>query len=60
MSATILFLPSHSRPTPAGARPLAPGPYLPKVSLHLPICNENPHLVRQTLDALAALDYPDF
>ena len=33
---------------------------LPKVSLHLPICNEPPHMVRQTLDALAALDYPDY
>jgi exo-beta-1,3-glucanase (GH17 family)/cellulose synthase/poly-beta-1,6-N-acetylglucosamine synthase-like glycosyltransferase len=40
-------------PAPAGAP-------LPKVSLHLPICNEPPHMVRQTLDALAALDYPDF
>jgi len=33
---------------------------LPKVSIHIPICNEPPHMVRQTLDALAALDYPDF
>ena len=32
----------------------------PKVSIHLPICNEPPHMVRRTLDALAALDYPDF
>ena len=36
------------------------GDALPKVSIHLPICNEPPHMVRQTLDALAALDYPDF
>jgi exo-beta-1,3-glucanase (GH17 family)/cellulose synthase/poly-beta-1,6-N-acetylglucosamine synthase-like glycosyltransferase len=34
--------------------------HLPKVSLHLPICNEPPHMVRQTLDALAKLDYPDY
>jgi exo-beta-1,3-glucanase (GH17 family)/cellulose synthase/poly-beta-1,6-N-acetylglucosamine synthase-like glycosyltransferase len=33
---------------------------LPKVSIHLPICNEPPHMVRQTLDALSRLDYPDF
>ena len=33
---------------------------LPKVSLHLPICNEPPEMVAQTLDALAQLDYPDF
>ncbi len=40
-------------PAPAGAP-------LPKVSIHLPICNEPPHMVRQTLDALARLDYADF
>lgn len=33
---------------------------LPKVSLHLAICNEPPELVIATLDSLAALDYPDF
>ena len=42
------------------ALPAAEGAVLPKVSIHLPICNEPPHMVRQTLDALAALDYPDF
>ncbi len=36
------------------------GPHLPKVSIHLPICNEPPQMVQQTLDALADLDYPDF
>jgi exo-beta-1,3-glucanase (GH17 family)/cellulose synthase/poly-beta-1,6-N-acetylglucosamine synthase-like glycosyltransferase len=36
------------------------GARLPKVSIHVPICNEPPSLVRQTLDALARLDYPDF
>ena len=40
--------------------PAADGVLLPKVSIHLPICNEPPHMVRQTLDALAKLDYPDF
>ncbi|MGH7067479.1 MAG: glycosyltransferase, partial [Acetobacteraceae bacterium] len=43
------------RPHPAPA-----GHPLPKVSLHVPICNEPPQMVRQTLDALARLDYPDF
>jgi exo-beta-1,3-glucanase (GH17 family)/cellulose synthase/poly-beta-1,6-N-acetylglucosamine synthase-like glycosyltransferase len=33
---------------------------LPKVSLHLPICNEPPQMVIATLDSLARLDYPDF
>src|SRR5215470_9073300 len=32
----------------------------PKVSLHLAICNEPPAMVIETLDSLAALDYPDF
>ena len=36
------------------------GGRLPKVSIHVPICNEPPQMVRQTLDALADLDYPDF
>ena len=40
--------------------PAAPDAVLPKVSIHIPICNEPPHMVRQTLDALAALDYPDY
>ncbi len=38
---------------PVGAR-------LPKVSIHVPVCNEPPQMVRHTLDALAELDYPDF
>ncbi|MGE0658482.1 MAG: glycosyltransferase [Reyranellaceae bacterium] len=32
----------------------------PKISLHLPICNEPPHMVKISLDALARLDYPNF
>jgi len=40
--------------------PAAPGTKLPKVSVHLPICNEPPEMVRLTLDALARLDYADF
>lgn len=45
----------HYEPIPAPA-----GMRLPKVSIHLPICNEPPHMVKQTLDALAALDYERF
>jgi exo-beta-1,3-glucanase (GH17 family)/cellulose synthase/poly-beta-1,6-N-acetylglucosamine synthase-like glycosyltransferase len=33
---------------------------LPMVSLHLPIYNEPPEMVKQTLNALAEMDYPDF
>jgi exo-beta-1,3-glucanase (GH17 family)/cellulose synthase/poly-beta-1,6-N-acetylglucosamine synthase-like glycosyltransferase len=40
--------------------PAAPGTPMPKVSIHLPICNEPPHMVKLTLDALARLDYADF
>ncbi len=34
--------------------------YRPKVSIHVPCYNEPPEMVKQTLDALAAMDYPDF
>ncbi|WP_207436441.1 glycosyltransferase, partial [Sabulibacter ruber] len=32
----------------------------PMVSIHVPCYNEPPHMVIQTLDALARLDYPNF
>ena len=34
--------------------------YRPKVSIHVPCYNEPPEMVKQTLNALANLDYPDF
>ncbi|MBI4774724.1 MAG: glycosyltransferase [Deltaproteobacteria bacterium] len=33
---------------------------LPMVSIHVPIYNEPPDMVKETLDALAGLDYPRF
>ncbi|WP_046270742.1 glycosyltransferase [Pseudomonas syringae] len=39
--------------------PAYPGPW-PKVSIHVPCYNEPPDMVKQTLDALQRLDYPDF
>jgi cellulose synthase/poly-beta-1,6-N-acetylglucosamine synthase-like glycosyltransferase len=36
------------------------GDQLPMVSVHLPIYNEPPDMVIETLDALAGLDYPSF
>lgn len=42
----------------SGLAPLPERP--PKVSLHVPIHNEPPALVIQTLNALARLDYPDY
>jgi cellulose synthase/poly-beta-1,6-N-acetylglucosamine synthase-like glycosyltransferase len=41
---------------PLDAPPASP----PMVSIHLPCHNEPAELVMQTLDSLAALDYPDF
>ncbi|KJV08115.1 glycosyltransferase [Methylocucumis oryzae] len=42
-------------------QPLTPSPEFkyPKVSLHLPIHNEPPAMVRKTLEALAKVDYPN-
>ena len=42
-------------------QPLTPSPDFkyPKVSLHLPIHNEPPMMVRKTLEALAKVDYPN-
>lgn len=31
-----------------------------KISIHVPICNEPPKMLRRTLTALAKLDYPNF
>jgi len=42
------------------APPLAPEAGAPKVSIHIPACNEPPDMLKQTLDAVARLDYPNF
>ena len=42
------------------APPLAPGDYAPKVSIHIPAYREPPEMLKQTLDALARLDYPNY
>jgi cellulose synthase/poly-beta-1,6-N-acetylglucosamine synthase-like glycosyltransferase/exo-beta-1,3-glucanase (GH17 family) len=34
--------------------------YFPKVSVHVPAYNEPPEMLKETLDALAQLDYPNF
>ncbi|HEX2216606.1 MAG TPA: glycosyltransferase [Xanthobacteraceae bacterium] len=34
--------------------------YAPKVSIHVPAYREPPEMLKQTLDALARLDYPDW
>jgi cellulose synthase/poly-beta-1,6-N-acetylglucosamine synthase-like glycosyltransferase len=42
-----------------GAAAAAPG-YAPKVSIHIPAYREPPGMVKATLDAVAALAYPNF
>lgn len=41
-------------------RDWSPPPDAPKVSIHVPCYNEPPEMVKQTLDALAKLTYPNF
>ena len=42
------------------APPLAPETAAPKVSIHIPAHREPPDMLKQTLDAVARLDYPNF
>jgi cellulose synthase/poly-beta-1,6-N-acetylglucosamine synthase-like glycosyltransferase len=42
------------------APPLVPEAAAPKVSIHIPAHNEPPEMLKQTLDAVARLDYPNF
>jgi exo-beta-1,3-glucanase (GH17 family)/glycosyltransferase involved in cell wall biosynthesis len=42
------------------APPLAPEAAVPKVSIHIPAYREPPEMLKQTLDAVARLDYPNF
>jgi exo-beta-1,3-glucanase (GH17 family)/cellulose synthase/poly-beta-1,6-N-acetylglucosamine synthase-like glycosyltransferase len=43
-----------------GAPPLVPEVTVPKVSIHIPAHNEPPEMLKQTLDAIARLDYANF
>jgi exo-beta-1,3-glucanase (GH17 family)/cellulose synthase/poly-beta-1,6-N-acetylglucosamine synthase-like glycosyltransferase len=42
------------------APPLVPEAATPKVSIHIPAYNEPPEMLKQTLDAIARLDYANF
>ncbi|MBK1644172.1 beta-(1-3)-glucosyl transferase [Thiocapsa imhoffii] len=55
--AESLWLRKWRRPFP---RHSVPDEALPLVSIHVPAYNEPPELLRETLAALAALDYPRF
>ncbi|MDO9423155.1 MAG: glycosyltransferase [Methylobacter sp.] len=68
MAAVILLIESLEiaevvwhRKTARTFQPLKPSPEFkyPKVSLHLPIHNEPPDMVRMTLEALDKVDYPN-
>ncbi len=43
-----------------GPLALRPGAAAPRVSVHVPVCNEPPEIVIRTLESLARLDYPDY
>jgi exo-beta-1,3-glucanase (GH17 family)/cellulose synthase/poly-beta-1,6-N-acetylglucosamine synthase-like glycosyltransferase len=42
------------------APPLVPQEFQPKVSIHVPAYREPPEMLKQTLDAVARLNYPNF
>jgi len=48
------------RDTPPPKPPASYEPYAPRVCLQVPAYNEPPDLLRQTLEALARIDYPHF
>ena len=57
--AAIAFGRKPARLVPV-APPLAPDMPTPKVSIHIPAYREPPEMLKQTLDAVAALDYSNF
>ena len=57
--ATIAFGRAPSRLIPSG-QPMAADGTFPKVSIHIPAYFEPPEMLKQTLDAVARLDYPNF
>ncbi len=58
--AAVAFGRKPQRLISVASPPLAPDGFAPKVSIHIPAHNEPPEMLRQTLDALARLDYPNF
>lgn len=47
-------------PVPAGWMPAFRMKKWPRVSIHVPAYNEPPEMLKETLNALSRLDYPDF
>src|SRR5262249_27599502 len=56
--AVIAFGHKPSRLITAAAA--ASADFSPKVSIHIPACNEPPEMLKLTLDAVARLNYPNF
>ncbi len=50
---------SLGRGEPAVRTPVASGSYRPRVCLQVPVYNEPPDMLRQTLDTLSEVDYPE-
>jgi cellulose synthase/poly-beta-1,6-N-acetylglucosamine synthase-like glycosyltransferase len=50
----------NREPITLGSPPLAPESFAPKVSIHIPAYREPPEMLKQTLDAVARLNYPNF
>jgi exo-beta-1,3-glucanase (GH17 family)/cellulose synthase/poly-beta-1,6-N-acetylglucosamine synthase-like glycosyltransferase len=57
--ATIAFGSAPRRLLPPGL-PFPAGGVFPKVSIHIPAYYEQPDMLKQTLDAVSKLDYPNF
>jgi cellulose synthase/poly-beta-1,6-N-acetylglucosamine synthase-like glycosyltransferase/exo-beta-1,3-glucanase (GH17 family) len=47
-------------PAQTSVQAVPAGGTFPKVSIHIPAYREQPDMLKQTLDAIAALDYPNF
>jgi exo-beta-1,3-glucanase (GH17 family)/cellulose synthase/poly-beta-1,6-N-acetylglucosamine synthase-like glycosyltransferase len=58
--AAIAFGRAPRRLLLASAPPVAQAAAVPKVSIHVPAYFEPPEMLKQTLDAVARLDYPNF
>ncbi|MEW6767760.1 MAG: glycosyltransferase [Pseudomonadota bacterium] len=58
--ATIAFGKGPRRLIPAAGLPAPADGVYPKVSIHVPAYFEPPEMLKQTLDAVARLDYPNF
>jgi exo-beta-1,3-glucanase (GH17 family)/cellulose synthase/poly-beta-1,6-N-acetylglucosamine synthase-like glycosyltransferase len=59
-AAAVAFGKKPERLLMVGSGVIGPAGYAPKVSIHIPAYREPPEMLKQTLDAVAALNYPNF